>query len=399
MSKNNRKLIAHKPERFATLRRAARKIKSVFAGELLPKSFSSSRRRFFTKGLRYAAAVGITGLAGRLALTEREMAQKHEVIVALDRHEKAVDLDRTRKAISGAKALGSPFHAIGLENAGARKGELKEFIEMYEKVLKVRRGQYARHIGNGMRPRNAEEKLYNDMLEDYKSDPDEDYPEHATAIDFLSFKTGLPIFPIEEYTEQEIADIKEMHATSHELAATAVFMHPTLQEQKEDIERSARLDAHAIRLRNIRIAQTIPKVAALLQQHYPRLPKKGLRLIYALGAGHAADIPSLQHKAEMQLSFGSNHQDLLPAITYKLNNDPQASLTEIERGRLVLAIHLLATLPPDNTAQTSQERAELVSSLAKLTNGDFEHLSQKTANKHPDQKAEIIRSYLLNKQK
>ena len=350
-----------------------------------------SRRRFLAGLAGAAAAAGISLTAGKMAeIKLRKTALMHQITIALERHSKKQDVEHFRQLIETAKLLGEPFHAIGSENAAAKRGQLERFIVLGKTQMELMTQLHAECVKKGLTEKEADELLYKSLLE-LEGD---DYPEYHAALDVMAFKAGLPTAPIEEYEEREIKELEMLKSKAGKLSAKAMIVEPTLESQKDGVESAERIWAQYISRRNRRISETVPKVIALLQKHYPHLPKRGVRLLYTLGQGHAGKIELRGANTETQISFAPTQHELIPDIHQKLNNNPAAKLTELERARIVLQEHLVHHLKNLKEANRTSEISELASRLAKISQKEFHQLNAETANMPLEERAKIIYKYL-----
>ncbi len=351
-------------------------------------------RRDFLKRFG-AGAAGLALAFGGAKLAEKAAAPKHEITFVFLRHSKKEDLEHVEKMIEVARALGRPYHAIGWE-AAKEKGILPEELEKYfidhEKSKQLLENAIKHMRQNeGKNPKEAFSKAFEVALTALADLEDAEY---RAARLMTGVKYGLPGIPIEAYEKKTSELLEKLDYKSKEHLA-AGLSQPTLKEQMQNIEYSHRVLADYLRIRNLGIVHTIPRVIDLLRKHHPELEKEpSIRIIVPIGSAHRHLSRLFSNdNADFEGSFSKTPHLMPQHLIDRLTENPNAKLSDEEVARLVLAGNLHQSTGVLNEGDLN-EAEELRHKISNITWDDFEKLDKMTKEMKLKKRAQTIYEYL-----
>jgi len=354
-----------------------------------------SRREVITRlaGLGLAGT-GLGKFVPRWAqLSVDRLINKPEITVALIQHRGSRSIKHITNLIETARALGTPFDAMGTEGvniASSKPNPQEYFVKEAKRLLDQDRKRYEKLIAQGM----SKEKAIDEILPARKGDTPGAY---ILNLRRLSIIHNLPVAPIESYTKKEIARI---HADMDIKHKAKLFKYPSLAEQTKHVERVLRENAQVKLIeRNRHIEEKVPKVIRLLRQYHPHLKsRKKLRLLYLTGVAHFGLLEGKTAFYDYNHSFSP-----LPGhswglnIDHKINTLSSPALSRQEQRHAVLALNIDRYYQQLLDVQKFGEMRILISAMARITESEFRLLNKQTRGKLRKEREKIILQFLKKK--
>jgi hypothetical protein len=349
-----------------------------------------SRRRLLQGSAGMITGATLTGAATYKAHMARI---RHEITVGLIRHQGSIDIPHLERVIDTARAIKTPFHAIGLEMTDVGPREFQERAELLKSTLTSARNKLQQLQSQGRTRKQALDEMFHGAHE-------KSVGGFIEAVVRLALERNLPLVPIEWYSKNEHKQFDTLDRLHIELASTMVTRE-TLEHQLEMIDDVVRSGVADMSVRNQRVRESMPRAINTLKTVHPHLKKyPELRVLYIMGRDHI-EVALGNAPPGFTVGLSRSHSPeigIIPKpISMKLLHPNKKPLTRVEKQRAVIASNLYTPAGKLLDAGKIRELETLRQTIGSLTSAEFAILNKRTAQKPMDERVRIIMEFLKKK--